>query len=380
MLVIAMQIMPVRYGNGSCIVTSWYFAQDELVADIHRGVSNLSADNMEQVLEKAILQKTECQKVRKRLAEERMVLSEYSKDIGRVGDKQYIILVSQVCGDSQGGVTSIEHSLDTDCSVVMSQWCYDVTDWEGKMLVGWDGGFDVVDSRVSPDTSERGGQSRSHRVLKSVSTADSGNINSIQYYNNQIYTLCKEVGSGTKRLVIVFDSKYSEVRRWSVPDYKFISQLAVCNNKVYVSDTDNKQLCVYSATSGTLLSILSNPLFVSPNYLNICPPHSLLISDYHANRVHRLNCRSDTITWTSAVVKNPRGIALDHTRREVLVCSRATKSLFILNSDTGEFKQEIHHKKFTQLPDGDHLIGMCLVDGELWGAARSSGLLKFTVK
>jgi len=26
MLVIAMQIMPVRYGNGSCIVTSWYFA------------------------------------------------------------------------------------------------------------------------------------------------------------------------------------------------------------------------------------------------------------------------------------------------------------------------------------------------------------------
>jgi len=47
------------------------------------------------------------------------------------------------------GATSIEHiSLDTDCSVVMSQTCYDVTDWEGKMLVGRNGGFDVVDSRV----------------------------------------------------------------------------------------------------------------------------------------------------------------------------------------------------------------------------------------
>ncbi|KAF6034988.1 hypothetical protein EB796_006710 [Bugula neritina] len=166
--------------------------QDKLVADIQRGVSNLSADNMEQVLEKANRQKTECQKVRKRLAEERMVLSEYSKDIGKVGDKQFIILVSQVCGDSQDGVTNIEHSLDTECSVVMSQSCYDVTDWEGKMLVGRNDGFDVVDSRVSPDTSERGGQSRLHRVLKSVSIADSGHIISIQCYNNQIYTLCKE--------------------------------------------------------------------------------------------------------------------------------------------------------------------------------------------
>jgi len=72
------------------------------VSDIQRGVSNLSVDNMEQVLEKAILQKTECQKVCKRLAEERMVLSEYSKDIGKVGDKQFIVLVSLVCGDSQG--------------------------------------------------------------------------------------------------------------------------------------------------------------------------------------------------------------------------------------------------------------------------------------
>ncbi|KAF6037089.1 hypothetical protein EB796_004604 [Bugula neritina] len=85
---------------------------------------------MEQVFEKAILQKTECQKVRKRLAEERMVLSEYSKDIGKVGDKQFIILVSLVCGDSQDGATSIEHSLDTECSVVKSQTCYDDDDYE----------------------------------------------------------------------------------------------------------------------------------------------------------------------------------------------------------------------------------------------------------
>jgi len=46
----------------------------------------------------------------------------------------------------------------------------------------------------------------------------------------------------------------------------------------------------------------------------------------------------------------------------------------------GEFKQEIHHKKLTQLPDTKSLSGICLLDGELWVAARSSGLRKFTVK
>jgi len=217
----------------------------------------------------------------------------------------------------------------------MSQICYDVTDWAGKMLVGRNDGFDVVDSRVSPDTSERRGHSRSHRVLKSVSTADSGNIVSIQYYNNHIYTLCADKSLGSKRQVIVFDSEYSEVRRWPVPDYWLISQLAVCSNKVYVSNPDNKQLCVYSATSGTLLPPVSNPLFVRPAHLNICPPHSVLISDCIANRVHRLDCRYDTITWTSTEVNNPRSIALNHTSEEVWLYSKATKSLFILNSDTG---------------------------------------------
>jgi len=203
------------------------------------------------------------------------------------------------------------------------------------MLVGRNGGFDLVDSRVSPDTSERGSQSRSHRVLESVSTAVSGHINSIQYYNNHIYTLCADKSLGSKRQVIVFDTKYKEVRRWSVPDYWLISQLAVCSNKVYVSDPDNKQLCVYSATSGKLLPPVSNPLFVRPANLNISPPHSVLISDRLANKVHRLDCRYDTIAWTSPVVKDPRGIALDQTRGEVWLYSKAIKSLFILNSDTG---------------------------------------------
>jgi len=72
------------------------------MADIQRKTTNLSADNMEQVQEKASLQMTEYQRVCKKLAEKRMVLSEYSKEIGSADDRQLIILVSQFCGDSQG--------------------------------------------------------------------------------------------------------------------------------------------------------------------------------------------------------------------------------------------------------------------------------------
>ena len=135
---------------------------------------------------------------------------------------------------------------------------------------------------------------------------------------------------GPKRYVIVFNSDdYSEVRRWSVPNYKYISNIAVSNNKVYVSDTDNKQLCVYSLT-GTPITNIKHSTFSSLDYLSISTPDSILISDRAANKVHKLNSRTDTITWTCTDVSNPRGVCCD-TNGDVWVWSNSTKSIFILS-------------------------------------------------
>jgi len=73
------------------------------MADIQRKTLNLSADNLEEVQSETVrLQKTEYQNVCKKLAEEREMLSQYSKHIGEVVGKQFVKLVFCFCGDSQG--------------------------------------------------------------------------------------------------------------------------------------------------------------------------------------------------------------------------------------------------------------------------------------
>jgi len=255
------------------------------------------------------------------------------------------------------------------CSVALRRTTYDVADEEDKMLVGRNGGFDILDRVTSyraaqssevldpVGKTEKLAESRivrhfqrlldvsQQRVLKTVKTAGSSSILSLQSHDNHIYTLCAEDSVRASRKVIIFDGEGREMKTWSVPDYEYVSSLTVSNNKVYVSDPDSKRVCVYSML-GTQIGYISNASFHTPLHLNICPPHSLLISDCKANRVHRLDCRSDTITWTSAVVKKPRGIAVDHTGIEVWVWSDTIKAIVILDSDTGN---NLHYERLYRI-------------------------------
>ena len=48
---------------------------------------------------------------------------------------------------------------------------------------------------------------------------------------------------------------------------------------------------------------------------------------------------------------------------------------------TGNLKQEVKHDKFTDIDGRDDIGGMCITSqGVLWAAARSKGLLQFTIK
>ena len=190
----------------------------------------------------------------------------------------------------------------------------------GEVLVGRGRGFDIVSS--------------DGRIVKSVSVS-TGNIISIQFYNNEIYTLCIEPPPSTKRYVIVFNrDHFNELRRWSVPDYKFISNIAVSNYKVYVSDTDNKRIRVYSLT-GAHINFVNSSTFNSPVHLSVGSGCSVIISDYWADKVHKLDSRTDTITWTCPDVRDPTGVCCD-TNGDVWVWSDSTKSIYVLSSATGK--------------------------------------------
>ena len=239
----------------------------------------------------------------------------YTNSVNYFIDESRICLILILTDDRSSQQTTLNN-----CSVTLTKRCYSVSETPtGLILVGRDDGFDICNS--------------DGRIVRSVNVS-TGHIVSIQYCNSEIYTLCMKGEYGPKRYVLVFNSDdYSEVRRWSVPDYKYISNIAVSNNKVYVSDTDNKQLCVYSLT-GTPITNIKHSTFSSLDYLSISTPDSILISDWGANKVHKLDSRTDTITWTCTDVSIPRGVCCD-TNGDVWVWSKSTKSIYILSSQSG---------------------------------------------
>ncbi|XP_067944258.1 uncharacterized protein [Watersipora subatra] len=286
------------------------------------------------------------------------VLDYYCAYMDKVMDTDFIRLVEQM------SIGLKEQTTLGKCDTVLAYACYSVdVKPTGEILAGRNNKFTLCNSKGS--------------VVKSVSVSD-GNIISIQWYKGCIYTLCLEPKPGSKRKVIVYDgSNYNELRRWSVPNYKFISKLAVTNDKVYVADPEHHQLCVYSLTGETADPIF-HAIFSSPIYLAISHPEGIIVSDWKANKVHSL--RNDgTIRWTSGKVADSTGVCCDASKN-VWTWSRSSKVLFLLSHQSGDVKAEIIHPKFSDIKDEDTIQDMCVNEDNIWVAARSKGQLRFDIQ
>jgi len=219
---------------------------------------------------------------------------------------------------------------------VLVRCYYDISLSGDKLLAATHNGFDVikfVKSKTLPST-EKGAPLIT--MVRKISTEDVGNVISLQFYNDFIYTLCKEALPSKTRNVVVFDTSYREVNRWPVPDSAHISHLAVANNKVYVPFPAESQLCVYSTSTGSVLTGVQHTTFKKPTYLCAGPQNSLLISDHLANKVHKLDCNEDSLTWTSDSIENPVGICYSATSGEVWVWSNMTHSIKALCQKSGK--------------------------------------------
>ncbi|XP_067944554.1 uncharacterized protein [Watersipora subatra] len=290
--------------------------------------------------------------------EAQSVLVNYSADMEKVKDTDFIRLVEHISMGLKKQPTLGK------CDTVLAGTCYSVdVKPSGEILAGGNKKFTVCISN--------GG------VVRTEPVSD-GDIVSIQWYKNCIYTLCCDTGSGSKREVIVYDgSNYNELRRWSVPKYVFISQLAVTNDQVHVADQEHHQLWVYSLTGETADPIY-HAIFSRPNHLAISHSKGIIVSDFNANKVHSL--RNDgTIRWTSSKVADPRGVCCD-VSKDVWTWSRRSRVLFLLSSLSGDVKGEINHPIFSDIKDGDEIFDMCINENTLWVAARRKGLLKFDIQ
>ena len=199
------------------------------------------------------------------------------------------------------------------------EFCYSVSEMPaGKLLLSGNGQFIVCDS--------------DGRVHKKVKVAERF-LTGIQFYDDNIYILSVDNETcGYRRYVSVFDSSaYKKVERWSVPAREGVCGIAVINDKVYVPD--GKQLCVFSLT-GTLITKIKHSSFSSPECLSLCPPESIIISDWEAEKVHKFNCKEERITWTCSDVEEPKGVCCSNTG-DVWVWSDSTSSLNLLSSVSG---------------------------------------------
>ena len=188
----------------------------------------------------------------------------------------------------------------------------------GQLLVGRNGGFSICSS--------------SGKEVKFVRVA-TGDIYSIQYYNGDVYTLSMRSSQWGKRHVIVFDWKtFSDLRRWPVPEYFSLTNIAVANDKVYVSGITKRQLWVYTL-HGVLDQTLQHISFITPDFLTYAADF-IIVSDPAADKVYKIERGSDIITWICTEVKCPAGVCCD-TIGDVWVWSVSTKSIYLLSSESG---------------------------------------------
>lgn len=208
-------------------------------------------------------------------------------------------------------------TMSSSCDLVTKKTCYDLDATpHGDMLFAGNRGFDICD--------------QNGKVVRSVPTKE-GDFTSIQYYKGKIYTLLKEPKGSNKRRVVVFDATtYQETSRWELPDYGYVSMLAVSNDKVYAVDSDAKKVKIYSLT-GNPKSDFHHSGFKNPGYMCACPPDGVLIADWSAGVVYKVECSTDKIVWEWKVT-TPRGVYCDKLGN-VWTWSSKEKAYFLRSSD-----------------------------------------------
>lgn len=221
-------------------------------------------------------------------------------------------------GDSLFQVTDLNKvSISAGCNVISKKTCYDLDITpSGDMLFASNRAFHICNTNGE--------------VLRSIAT-DEGDFTSIQYYKGRIYTLMKEPKGSNKRRVVVYDAKtYQEVVRWELPNFAYISMLAVNNDKVYVVDADAKKIKIYSLT-GQAKPDFFHAAFRNPVYMCCCAPDGILLTDWSAGIVYKIECSTDKIAWQFNI-SSPRGVYCDK-KGMVWVWSSKEKAIYIRSAD-----------------------------------------------
>ncbi|XP_067930323.1 uncharacterized protein [Watersipora subatra] len=301
--------------------------------------------------------------ISKQVEEAEKSLTSYGGSVESLSQQEFIKVFDEFdFGDSLFQVTDLNKvSISAGCNVISKKTCYDLDITpSGDMLFASNRAFHICNTNGE--------------VLRSIAT-DEGDFTSIQYYKGRIYTLMKEPKGSNKRRVVVYDAKtYQEVVRWELPNFAYISMLAVSNDKVYVVDADAKKIKIYSLT-GQAKPDFFHAAFRNPVYMCCCAPDGILLTDWSADIVYKIECSTDKIAWQFNI-SSPRGVYCDK-KGMVWVWSSKEKAIYIRSAD-GKQLRRYNHERLVET-GAEYISGMCMTDNKLFGAACGKGVISIDV-
>lgn len=334
--------------------------QEEITSEIQK-MANASPEQ---------LVSPELTKIVTELPEKRKLLEDVTSQIAEAGSSlqsvdvdslthQEFIQVFGELSDHLFEATDLSKiSLSASCDIITPKTSYDIDITpSGDILLAGNRGFNVCD--------------KNGNILRSVPN-NKGDFTSIQYYKGRIYTLLKEPKGSNKRYVIVYSAKdCKECCQWKLPDYGFVSMLAVSNDKVYAVDSDSKKVKIYSL-SGNSLTDFYHSLFKNPVYMSKCAPDGVLLADWSAGLVYKIDCATDKIAWQFEV-ESPRGVYCDRSGN-VWIWSSKEKMLVLRSADGKQVKRFKHDNIVSA--GIEYICGFFISDDHLWGAACGKGVVR----
>ncbi|XP_067944214.1 uncharacterized protein [Watersipora subatra] len=252
------------------------------------------------------------------------------------------------------------------CEFATKKTCYDMDVLPSKQIVcAGNRSIDVFDNTGTP--------------TRTIFTKE-GDYTSIQVYKGHIYALLKapQHTATHARWVIKFEENtFKEVHRWDLPPYKFVSMLAVSNDKVFVINNDGPKvkMNVYSTDGELLRDISCDDQFKKPVYMCPLGDDGILVADRTANAVYKINSIDEKVDEVYPV-PSPRGVYCDPSGNW-WIWSSEEKSIYLRSAD-GQ-KNRTLSKNFVKGKGAEYLCGFATVNGNLYAAASGLGILRMDI-
>lgn len=220
---------------------------------------------------------------------------------------------------------SAPESLSLIDSVRVSDRCFSVSHYQKHTYVGLkSGNVDRIDE--------------SRKLTESLISNLGNYVEGIAVCERGIYTLVSDESRLENRYIVHMHSFDGElITQWDHTDNPdFYSHLAIVDNTLVIPDRVNQRLTVYSFTGETLRHV-DCPL-LSSHTVALCAVgiNSIVVVSYSSSQqVFRVDISSGQVTWTSADIYKPQGIAYDG-RGYLFIASCGRNSIVLLDADTGE--------------------------------------------